>query len=100
MSAALLAQLGKNRTNGYDELITGRELLQLAINKIKAVQLEIGGRIIYLECEDLKPLNDFYDSFGFVDFGERILDREEIKIMQGRVLKQKLMYLHKERLLE
>lgn len=93
VSAALIAQLGKNCINGYNKLITGRELLQLAVNKIKAVQLDIGGRIIYLECEDVEPLNEFYNNFGFVDFGERLLDREEMKVMHGRVLKQKLMYV-------
>lgn len=98
ISASLIAQLGKNYSNGYNKLITGNELLELAINKIRNVQLEVGGRIIYLECEDVEPLNEFYDNYGFVDFGERNLDSEEKEVMHGKVLKQKLIYLKKEKL--
>lgn len=90
LSAALIAQLGKNFHNNYNNLITGGELLQMAIDKIKAVQLDIGGRIIYLECEDVEHLNNFYDSHGFIDFNDRELDAEERKLMHGTCLKQKL----------
>lgn len=93
LSAALIAQLGKNYQNNYNTLITGEELLQLAIDKVKSVQLEIGGRVIYLECEDVESLNSFYDKYGFSDFGERDLDSEERKVMHGGKLKQKLFYL-------
>ena len=38
MSAYLIAQLGKNFTNGADQKITGEELLALAWDKIKEIQ--------------------------------------------------------------
>lgn len=38
VSAPLIAQLGKNYTNGNDTLISGTDLLQLAVNKIHIIQ--------------------------------------------------------------
>ena len=49
LSAPLIAQLGKNYSNGYDRLITGDELLSLACNKVRFIQLDLGGRYVYLE---------------------------------------------------
>ncbi|MDO4162729.1 MAG: N-acetyltransferase, partial [Pseudomonadota bacterium] len=52
ISSILIGQLGKNFANGNDTLITGDELLKLALDKVSAIQNEIGGRYTYLECED------------------------------------------------
>jgi len=76
ISAPLIAQLGKNFTNEYNKLITGDELLNIACKCIKEVQLNIGGKIVYVECEDKTRLIEFYESNGFVRFSERQLDTE------------------------
>lgn len=55
-------------SNGNDTLISGSELLQLAIEKVKLVQKEIGGRFVYLECEDNDKLIQFYESNNFKVF--------------------------------
>lgn len=91
--APLIGQLSKNFLNGYDKLITGDELLKLACDKVKAIQGEIGGRVVYLECEDNPKLIDFYSSNGFVQFGKRKLDRDEVGLMEGEYLIQLLKYL-------
>lgn len=93
MSANLIGQLSKNFFDNYNELITGDELLKLACDKVKVIQGEIGGRIVYLECEDDPKLIDFYSSNGFVKFGKRKLDRDELGLMQGEYLVQMLKYL-------
>lgn len=80
VSAPLIAQLGKNFTDGNDTLIAGSDLLQLAVNKIRKIQKEIGGRFMYLECEDNKKLLTFYKKYNFKVFGKRILDRDETDI--------------------
>ena len=85
LSAPLIAQLGKNYTNGYDELITGGELLGMAVEVIKDIQLSIGGKIIYIECEDKAKLIDFYEQNGFKQFSERELDRSD-KINGDRLI--------------
>ena len=59
-SAYLIAQLGKNFNCANGELITGKELLELAIGKIKELQYKAGGTVVFLETEDNKKLLDFY----------------------------------------
>lgn len=77
VSAPLIAQLGKNFSNGNDTLISGSDLLYLAVNKIRKIQREIGGRFMYLECEDNEKLLSFYTRYNFKIFGKRTLDRDE-----------------------
>ncbi len=80
ISAPLIAQLGKNFSNGNDTLISGADLLQLAVNKIRKIQNEIGGRFMYLECEDNEKLLSFYKQHNFKIFGKRTLDRDETDV--------------------
>lgn len=91
ISAPLLAQFSKNYANGYDKLITGDELMKLALDKVEQVQMQIGGKVVYLECEDHPGLIDFYKSHGFVVFGKRTLTGSERKEM-GEYLVQMLRY--------
>lgn len=93
MSAPLIAQLGKNYQEGYDKLITGDELLALACNKVKEIQLSLGGKFVYLECEDNEKIKKFYEDNGFVNFGKRYMDRDEEEKMEGRYLIQMLKYI-------
>lgn len=80
ISAILIGQLDKNYTTGNDTLITGDELLKMALDKVKNIQTEIGGRYTYLECEDSPFLLSFYESNGFIQFGKRKLDADETDI--------------------
>ncbi len=93
ISAPLIAQLGKNYANSYNRLITGDELLHIACNKVVQVQEMIGGKIVYLECEDKPHLVQFYQTNGFVSFGQRELDRDETEVLSGKFLIQMLKYL-------
>ena len=70
VATPLIAQLGKNYSNGLNHIITGGELLKSACDKIVAVQNEIGGALIYLECDNRPALLDFYQKNGF-----RIMER-------------------------
>jgi len=89
----LIAQLSKNYANGHNRLITGDELLRIACNKVAQAQEMIGGKIVYLECEDKPNLIQFYESNGFVNFGQRTLDRDETEVLSGKYLIQMLKYL-------
>ena len=91
--APLIAQLGKNYNNGYAALITGDELLKMALDKIRDAQKIIGGKVVYVECEDVDFLRTFYTSNGFVEFGKRRLDKDEQTEMCGTHLLQLLKYL-------
>lgn len=92
LSAPLIAQLGKNYANGYASLITGDELLTMACNKVAKIQLDLGGRFAYLECEDKQPLIDFYTRNGFCEFDQRMLDQDETGL-DGEYLIQLLKYI-------
>ena len=87
VSAPLIGQLGKNYFNDCDKLITGDELLKIACETVKEGQRILGGRIVYLECEDAPQLVNFYERNGFYNFGRRELKGE------GKYLLQFLKYL-------
>ncbi len=93
LSAQLIAQLGKNFTNKYNELITGDELLKLAFDKIQEAQKMVGGKVVYLECEDKPELVDFYKSNGFTPFGKRDLPKHDQELVDGAYLVQMIRYL-------
>lgn len=71
MSAYLIAQLGKNFSNGVDKKITGEELLVLAWNKIKEIQYLGGGVVTFLEAENEEKLLSFYRNNRFSQFDTR-----------------------------
>ncbi len=73
----LIGQLGKNYNNGYNQLITGDILLKFACDKIKETQDILGGRYVFLECEDNQKIKEFYESNGFECFGKRNLEKDE-----------------------
>jgi len=63
----LLGQLGKNYNEEtiQSEMISGADLLTLACEKIEEAQRLVGGRIIYIECDDHPKLIEFYQQHGF-----------------------------------
>lgn len=79
VSAFLIAQFGKNYAVSNGKGIKGSELMELALGILERVQCEIGGGIVFLECEDKPRLLEFYqnEKNGFIPFDERysILDR-------------------------
>lgn len=93
LSAPLIGQLGKNYANNYNKLITGDELLKLALDKVRKMQEIVGGKIVYLECEGKDRLLEFYGRNGFVNFGTRKLDRDETFRLEGEELIQMLRYM-------
>lgn len=68
-------------------------LLKMATDKISTIQNDLGGKFVYLECEDKTCLINFYSDNGFVIFGHRDLDGDERDKQQGDYLIQMLKYL-------
>lgn len=91
VSAPLIGQIGKN--DEYKDLISGDILLHCACKTIAAVQALVGGKFVYLECEEKPKLIDFYKSNGFVEFGRRALELDEIDTSSQVCLVQLLRYL-------
>lgn len=93
LAAPLIGQFGKNFYDGYNKLITGDELLKIACDTVKEAQRIVGGKFVYLECEDIPKLVDFYTGNGFCNFGQRELDGDERGKFTGKYLIQMLKYL-------
>ena len=92
VSAPLIAQLGKNFRYKDNKIISGNDLLELATNSVRQALRLLGGRVVYLECEDIPYLIKFYDANGFIVFDERSLDTEERKQIKGEKLIQMIKY--------
>lgn len=92
ITAPLIAQLGKNFANGYDQLISGAELLEMACQYVKKILSLCGGRIAYLECEDKPALVEFYNRNGFVEFDKRPLDSWDRATFKADHLVQMIRY--------
>jgi hypothetical protein len=93
VSLPLIGQLGKNYYDDYNTLISGDVLLKLACDKVKEAQQILGGKFVFLECEDKEILKNFYESNGFVCFGKRNLEKDEREQNSGEYLLQMLCYL-------
>lgn len=61
----LIAQLSKNYANGINNYIDGCDLLEVACEKIKSIQKDLGGKLVFLECKENDKLIDFYEANGF-----------------------------------
>jgi hypothetical protein len=96
MPIPLIAQLGKNFYNNYNTLISGDELLSIACNTIRNIQKALGGKFVYLECEDKTRLLEYYERNGFFNFGKRALDNDEKDKLSGEYLIQMVRFLKSE----
>lgn len=87
-SAFLIAQFGKNDASSHN--IDGTDLMHSAIIKLQEIQRQIGGSVIYLECEKKQKLIDFYSSEAnhFFKFGERHNEEDGVDyLLMMRILK-------------
>lgn len=75
LSAYLIAQLGKNYKDGANRVITGEQLLGLAIEKVKELQYMAGGMVVFLETESEEKLLHFYEAGN----GFKRFDTKEVK---------------------
>lgn len=68
----LLGQLGKNfsEVSRKARSLTGDDLLLLAYMKVQEAHRIVGGRILYLECEDHEKIKSFYFRNGFKELEE------------------------------
>ena len=84
VSAFLIAQFGKSDSFVADKSLSGSELMDFTFDVLSVVQHDIGGGLVYLECEDKEKLINFYSSAPnqFVRFGERYSDEDHVKYIQ------------------
>lgn len=95
LSIPLIAQLGKNFHNDYNKLISGDELLKLACDKVKQIQIMLSGKLTYVECEDKECLIQFYTANGFRRIANRYLSKAERRENDNPYLVQLIKYIKK-----
>ncbi|MCL2019297.1 MAG: acetyltransferase [Oscillospiraceae bacterium] len=61
--AILLGQLGKNQKHKND--IEGQSIIDEALDTVYDIHKLVGGRIVFLECDENPKLVDFYKRSGF-----------------------------------
>ena len=71
MSAYLIAQLGKNYSEGRNRGIAGKDLIELAWIIIERAQYMLGGMVTFLEAENEEKLLSFYQANRFSQFDTR-----------------------------
>ena len=82
-TAYLLAQFSKNQK--FKNKVTGEELLKEAIKELEKVQIKVGGRLLWLECENNnREALKFYkrENFGFQQFNTRYDKESNVKYKQ------------------
>ena len=82
VSAFLIAQFGKN--SSLDNKLSGDDMMNMAISVLSKVQRQVGGGIVFLECEDNDKLLKFYQNSNnrFVVYGKRFSNKENIMYNQ------------------
>lgn len=84
LSAFLIGQFGKNYQYPEALPLNGIQLMDAAFGILEKVQHEIGGGVVYLECEEKPKLLEFYQSEKnkFRVFGERYSEKDGVKYIQ------------------
>ena len=84
LSAFLIGQFGKKYQYPVSLPVSGNQLMDAAFSILEHVQHEIGGGVVYLECEEKPKLLEFYQSEKnrFRIFGERYSEGDGIKYIQ------------------
>lgn len=92
IAAPSIAQFGKNDYSSTLRNIKGSELFQVLINKIIRIQYQLGGRITFLECENIEKLIGFYQDQGFTICGDRMANSHD-QSRSPTILIQMIRYL-------
>ena len=77
ISMPLIAQLGKNYADYLPVQVLGSDLLAMALERVKEVEHLIGGKTVYIECNNQPKLHEFYSRKGFIAFNERLKEKSK-----------------------
>ena len=82
-SVFLLAQIGKNYAIQRQYQVSGRDLLEVALDKLRAAQDLIGGKLVLIEREtERMKLHDFYKANGFKSWNSRYDKNDNVQYDQ------------------
>ena len=79
----LIAQIGKNYALPEECRISGGDLMSLALDKLRAAQDLVGGKMVMVEREaDREKLLSFYQSTGFKSWNARFDKKDKVQYDQ------------------
>ena len=82
-SVYLIAQIGKNYAIEEPLQISGGDLLNMALDKLRAAQDLVGGKLVLVEREaDRAKLLEFYNANGFKSWNGRYDKKDQVKYDQ------------------
>lgn len=68
VNAILIGQLSKNYYNDNNKYISGEIIMSLIMEHIKEMDTLVPSVSVYVECEDIPQLRNFYEQYGFTYF--------------------------------
>lgn len=78
--AILIAQLSRNfNTNN---VLHGSDLMDIALKQVKSILNLTSGKTVFLECEKIKKLTDFYESQNFKFLDTKLLSKDNKELIQ------------------
>ncbi len=82
VSSFLIVQFGKSDI--ASSFLSGDSLMACAIEILSSAQRNVGGGVVYLECEDKPKLLQFYenDNNRFRPFGRRFSEKDGVEYIQ------------------
>lgn len=91
VSMPLIAQLSRNFNPDLPFNIAGADLLFMALQRVLDVEYLIGGKTVYIECNNHPKLLDFYSASSFLAFDKR---NKQGSVDENDVLIQMLKYFN------
>ena len=83
LAVYLIAQIGRNYSIQEKLQISGKDLLNLALDKLRATQALIGGKLVLVEREaDREKLLKFYSDNGFKSWNGRYDKKDQLQYDQ------------------
>ena len=81
LPAVLIAQFSRN-FNESSKSISGDDLMDIALDKIKDILHSTSGKAVFLECEQKKSIIEFYMRNNFQPLGNTILSKDNKELTQ------------------
>ncbi len=78
--AILIAQLSRNFNS--KNIVSGSDLMDIALKQVKSIFNLTSGKTVFLECEKIKKLTDFYESQNFKFIDAKLLSRDNKELIQ------------------
>lgn len=79
--AILIAQFSKN-FHSSSKSIKGSDLMDIVLKQVKEILNLTSGKTVFLECEKIKKITDFYESCGFQILDNEVLTKDNKELIQ------------------